>query len=128
MRKDQIDTQFERQLDAIRDIELEKTPDVVDAVMQRVNAMPALVPVPRRRHVISIVSSAVAACFVIAVVSTYAISLFKYNNVQAATPSHDLSYRFFDVYEYCNDYADQESVESAAYYDNPVIDFYETNQ
>ena len=68
-----------------------------------------------------VVNGLVAACFVGIVVTTFLVTR---NGAQAATPHPDLSNRFYDVYSYCNDYANDESDESAAYYDNPVTNFF----
>ncbi len=116
---------FEQHLEAIRGIELKHTPDVVDAVMGCINDMPQPMgrSVARKHSVFYIASSAVAACFALAVVVTFVIGQFHENQAQAATTTHgDLSLQFFEVYEYCNDYADPEADETTSYNDNPVSD------
>ncbi len=116
------DIWFEQQLEAIRQMKPAHTPDVTDAVMQRIASMPQPMALPKRKSRINlkVANGLVAACFVGIVVTTFAIT---HTGAQAATTHPDLSNRFFDVYEYCNDYANEESIESPAYYDNPVTDF-----
>ncbi len=117
------DIWFEQQLEAIRQLKPKQTPDVTDAVMQRIASMPQPMALPKRQSRINprLANGLVAACFVGIVVTTFLIS---HNGAQAATPNSDLSNRFFDVYNYCNDYANEESIESAAYFDNPVTYFF----
>ncbi|MBP5327275.1 MAG: hypothetical protein J6Y98_05125 [Bacteroidales bacterium] len=119
------DLWLERQRDALSRIELapEHTPDVCDKVMDAIAKMPQPMALPpKQKNHWRIVGSAVAACLVAAVVVTISVSG---SGVQAATPTQeDLSARFIEVYDYCNDYADEESIESAAYYDNPVSELF----
>lgn len=119
------DLWLERQRDALSRIELapEHTPDVCDKVMDAISKLPQPMALPPKRvNWWKIVNSAVAACLVAAVVVTISISG---SGVKAATPTQeDLSTRFVEVYNYCNDYADEESIESAAYNDNPVSELF----
>lgn len=116
------DIWFEQQLEAIRQMKPAHTPDVTDAVMQRIASMPQPMALPKRQSRINLklANGLVAACFLGIVVATFAIT---HNGAQAATTQSELSNRFFDVYNYCENYADEESIESPAYYDNPVTDF-----
>ena len=117
------DIWFEQQLEAIRQLKPKQTPDVTDAVMQRIASMPQPMALPKRHSHINtrLANGLVAACFVGIVVTTFLVTR---NGAQAATPHPDLSNRFYDVYSYCNDYANDESDESAAYYDNPVTNIF----
>ena len=117
------DIWFEQQLEAIRQLKPKQTPDVTDAVMQRIASMPQPMALPKRHSRINtrLANGLVAACFVGIVVPTFLVTR---TGAQAATPPPAPSNRFYDVYSYCNDYANDESDESAAYYDNPVTNFF----
>ena len=116
------DIWFEQQLEAIRQMKPAHTPDVTDAVMQRIATMPQPMALPKRQSRINlkVANGLVAACFVGIAVATFAIT---HNGAQAATTHPDLNNRFFDIYDYCDDYANEENIESPAYYDNPITDF-----
>lgn len=120
------DSLFETQLDAIRNISLQHTPDVVDSVMQHISSMPlAFAPthnVQRRR--LSWAGSVAAACIGAVVATTLFIRLHDNSLHAAPTAITDLDHRFIDVYNYCNNYADDESIEAPAYYDNPVSELF----
>ncbi|MBP5189386.1 MAG: hypothetical protein J6031_00530 [Bacteroidales bacterium] len=115
------DPELEEALEAIRMLKADHTPDVTDAVMQRIsNMQPLAVQEPKRRP-LRIVSGLAAACFAGIVVVTFIIS--HRDGVQAANISPEMPSRLFDIYQYCSDYGEEESIESAAYYDNPITDF-----
>ncbi len=114
------DLWFASQLKQIRDIQTPRPVDVTDAVMERIAQLPTPMgaPVPQKKNGWRIASIAIAACFVGAVTVT---ALLSRNELQAATPAQqDFSNRFFEIYDYCNDYANDETIEDAAYYDNPI--------
>lgn len=120
-RKNDIDNDIwlQRQAEEIRQIHAPHVPDVTDAVMRRIEAMP--LPVSKRRVNMKVVQSLIAACFVAAVIVTI---LVPRNGVSAANPMQsDAAQMFFDVYEFCDSYADEEYEEDAALYDNPITDF-----
>lgn len=116
------DIWFEQQLEAIRQMKPARMPDVTNVVMQHIATLPQPMALPKRQSRINlkVANGLIAACFVGIAVTTFAIT---HNGAQAATTHPDLSNRFFDVYEYCNDYANEENIESPAYYDNPITDF-----
>lgn len=115
-----MDKELEQIRDAVRELKPPHMPDVTDAVMQRVATLPQpMAPLhDSRRRNFARVAGVAAACIAGVVLVTLSIS---HNGLQASNPnSASLSTRFTDVYEYCNFYADEEMVEEAAYYDNPV--------
>ena len=119
---DSTDKWFEQQLDAIRQLKPDHTPDVTDAVMRRIADMPKIVALPQRRKGLTLkITSGIAAACLIGIVVTTALSGGE--SVQAATTNHEMANRFYDIYSYCNDYADEEEAETAAYYDNPITNF-----
>lgn len=123
-RKDKESTEkwFEEQLDAIRQLKPAETPDVTDAVMQRIAGMPKIVAMPQRNKRIPLkITSGIAAACLIGIVVTTALSGGE--SAQAATVNPEMANRFYDIYSYCNDYADEEADETAAYYDNPITNF-----
>lgn len=122
-KKEIKDPWFEQQLDAIRQMKPNHKPDVTDAVMQRIASLPQpmALPQPAKRRPLRIASGLAAACFAGAVVVTFVIS--HINGAQAATTSPEIGSRVFDIYQYYNDYAIDEDIESAAYYDNPITNF-----
>ena len=114
------DLWLDSQKEAIRALQPDHKVDVVDAVMKSISEMPAH---KTRRLVIGgkrAMHWAAAACVMGIVVTTGL--LLRPSSAAAAPVSNELSIRLYDVYEYCNDYADPEYEESAAYYDNPVVD------
>ena len=119
-------SQLDSQLDAIRRINAPHSVDVVDSVMRQICQMPTLVEktdTPRRR-LVPFAGAAAAACLA-AVIATLLMIPSDSSNLQAAnTPHNDVNLRFFDIYDYCNNYADPDMDESAAYYDNPVTDLF----
>ena len=88
------DIWFEQQLEAIRQLKPKQTPDVTDAVMQRIASMPQPMALPKRHSRINtrLANGLVAACFVGIVVTTFLVTR---NGAQAATPHPDLSNRFY---------------------------------
>ena len=79
------DIWFEQQLEAIRQLKPKQTPDVTDAVMQRIASMPQPMALPKRHSRINtrLANGLVAACFVGIVVTTFLVTR---NGAQAATP------------------------------------------
>lgn len=122
--KKSTDLWFEQQIEAIRQIKPDHTPDVTDAVMRRIASMPQPMALPQtaKRRPLRIVSSLAAACFAGAAIVTLVISRFD-GSARAANISTDMGTRVFEIYQYCNDYACEENIESPAYYDNPLADF-----
>ena len=118
--KKSTDLWFEQQLEALRQIKPDHTPDVTDAVMRRIASMAQ--PQAAKRRPLRIVSSLAAACFAGAAIVTLVISRFD-EGARAANISTDMGNRVFEIYQYCNDYACEENIESPAYYDNPLADF-----
>lgn len=110
------------QLQTIRDMKCPQKVDVCQSVMQRIADCPILKAVTvSKRHYGRIATIAAAACFAIAVGVT---AFLTRNQLQAATAAQqDLTNRFFEVYDYCHDYANDETIEDAAYYDNPITQF-----
>ncbi len=110
------------QLERIRDIQTPRPVDVTDAVMERIATLPTPMgqPVLQKKTGRRIATAAAAACVAGAVIVT---ALLSRNDLQAATPvQQDISYRIYEIYDYCHDYADEESIESAAYFDNPITE------
>lgn len=121
--KTQKDPELQQALDAISQLRPSHTPDVTDSVMQRIASMPQpTATTPSHRLSMRLVSALAAACFAGIVVVTFIIS-HNNSNVQAANISPEMPNRLYDIYNYCHDYADDETIESAAYYDNPITDF-----
>lgn len=116
------DPELEKALEAIRLLKADHTPDVCDSVMRRIATMPQpMASQHSKRRPLRIVSSLAAACFAGAVFVTFIIS--HREGAMAANVSPEMPNRLYDIYQYCNDYADDENIESAAYYDNPITDF-----
>ncbi|MBQ1408262.1 MAG: hypothetical protein IIY87_00705 [Bacteroidales bacterium] len=115
------DLWLDNQKEAIRALRPNHKVDVVDAVMKSIPDK----PLPNYKTAViggrRAIHWAAAAC-VLGIVVTTGL-LLRPSSAAAAPVSNELSIRLYDVYEYCNDYADPEYVESAAYYDNPVVDF-----
>ena len=115
------DLWLDNQKEAIRALQPNHKVDVVDAVMKSISD----IPLSKSRTILiggkRAIQWAAAACVIGIVVTT---GLFLRPSSAAAAPvSSETSMRLLDVYEYCNDYADPEYEESAAYNDNPVVDF-----
>ena len=110
------------QLEAIRQLKPDHTPDVVDAVMQRIATMPQPMALPQhKRSALRIVSGLAAACLVGAVVVTFVLT--QSQGAQAANVNTEMSNRIYDIYQYNYNYANEENIEDAAYFDNPITDF-----
>ena len=117
------DKELESLLDAIRELNPPRVPDVTDAVMQRVSTLPQpLSPLHDSRRVIRTrVASIAAAC--IAGIILFSVSL-NHNKIQASNSSNaSLSVRISDIYGFCEDYADDEPIENSTDYDNPMTYF-----
>lgn len=115
------DLWFAAQVEQLRQMTPPHKVDVTDAVMQQLPAQPpaSALRQPLRRKPMRVAGIA-AACFA-GIVAVNVI--FSRNDVQAATPKHDeFTTRLSNVYEYCNNYADNDLVDKAAYYDNPVTE------
>ena len=110
------------ELEAIRQLKPDHTPDVVDSVMKRIATMPQPMALPQhKRSTMRIISGLAAACLAGIVIVTFVISHIQ--GVQAANVNSDIYHRVLDIYQYNNDYANDEAIEDAAYYDNPITDF-----
>lgn len=119
----QKDPELREVLESIRQLKPASTTDVTDAVMQRIASMPQTVKLqPTRRPTMRFVSSLAAACFAGIAVVTFVIS--HKQGAQAANISPEMPTRLYDIYQYCNNYADEESIENAAFYENPMSDFF----
>ena len=119
----QKDPELREVLESIRQLKPASTTDVTDAVMQRIASMPQTVKLqPTRRPTMRFVSSLAAACFASIAVVTFVIS--HKQGAQAANISPEMPTRLYDIYQYCNNYADEESIENAAFYENPMTDFF----
>lgn len=115
------DLWFASQMEILRQMEPNRHVDVTDAVMEKVQQLPATKVQPYRQRIWAIASGAVAACLVGVIITT---SILSHNKLRVSNDNQDLYARFYEVYEYCNDYADEESIEDASYYENPVSQLY----
>lgn len=127
-RKEEIenDLWFANQLEAIRQMESPRKVDVTDAVMKQLECRQLLASQPQQKKRTWLKVSSGAAAAGVAAAIVFAVGLSE-NGAKAETTQtvdrHELSTRIADVYEYCNDYADPEYDDEAAYYDNPIYDF-----
>ena len=110
---------LETQLEAIRNITTPVDVDVTDAVMKRIAEAKVVPMAPTYRARRRLIMSAAAACLAGIIVTT---SLLSRRDVMAAGSSPATSTGVFDVYSFCYDYADEGSVESAVYDDNPITE------
>lgn len=117
------DIWFERQVDALRQMKAPVVPDVTDAVMQKISAMPSpIVTMRQRRRKVTVASSVIAACLAGIAIIPFWLSP---GNLHAANQQdQELSSRLFDIYDHCHNIDENMTVESAAYYDNPVSNFF----
>jgi len=111
----ETDLWLQSQIEGIRGIEYPKGIDVCDAVMEKINTQPQPMALKRRNR--RVTSAVIAACLTGLVVATV---LVKRPSEQASATNPELAYRFYDVYKYCNNYADEEESDDAAFYENPV--------
>ncbi len=119
------DIWFAGQLEALRQMETPHEVDVCDAVMKQIAKKPLMVPVTinKKRKNLRLAGAASVIGIVAVAATLFSISNNKLQAATTAAYNTSLSDRCCDVYDYCNGYGDEESLENAAFYDNPITDF-----
>lgn len=113
------DLWLESQREAIQNLRPDHKVDVTDAVMEKISAMPMPLPIPVVSPWKKVMKWAAAACLAGVVVT---VAMFSHNEAVAASTA-DLSSRVYEIYDYCNDYADPDMEEDSYYTENSVSEF-----
>lgn len=116
------DIWFANQLEAIRQMECPHTVDVTDTVMQSIEKAQSIAQKNKRRLRLRIITTAAAACIAGAILVVSHLTQTSSLHASTTIEVQGISNRVFDIYDYCNDYANSEYEESAAYNENLITD------